>query len=133
MHFYLDSITMLFYDGYMRTNMIPQAKISEAALRVSVEARGTLMPKGTEKQIAYAADLRAMFAPWVAEWKAMLPAGDPKAAALCARIDAAYAKLESLDAGRQIDIMQTAKSRELKTTEDRVRAAGMIVRMMEAK
>lgn len=40
MHFSIDSITMLFYDGYMEANTIPQAKISEAALRASVQAMG---------------------------------------------------------------------------------------------
>ena len=86
---------------------------------------------GTEKQIAYAADLRAMVAPWISEWKAMMPPAADGVAQLVARIDAAMAKLETLHPSRQIDIMADYKNRTLETSQDRVRAAAMVVRCAE--
>jgi hypothetical protein len=86
---------------------------------------------GTVKQIEYAADLMAQYAEGVATWKAMIPADNPKATALIARIDSATAKAQALAAGTIIDILKGRRDDQA-TGEALVRWTALAVKLLEA-
>ena len=85
---------------------------------------------GTAKQIEYANDLMAQYLEGVAAWKAMIPANHPKAAELTARIDAATAKAQTLQAGTVIDILRGRRDDQA-AGQELVRWAGMAVKCFE--
>ncbi len=85
---------------------------------------------GTTKQIEYANDLMTQFYKGIAAWKAMIPAGHPKAAELTARIDAAAAKAQTLQAGTVIDILRDRRDDQA-AGQELVRWTGMAVKCFE--
>jgi len=85
---------------------------------------------GTVKQIEYATDLMAQYAEGVAIWKAMIPADNPKAPALIARIDAATAKAQTLTAGTIIEILKGRRDDQA-TGEALVRWTGIALKNFE--
>lgn len=85
---------------------------------------------GTAKQIEYANCLMAQYSEGVAAWKAMIPADNPKAPALIARIDAATAKAQRLSAGTIIDILKGRRDDQA-TGQELVRWTGMAVKCFE--
>ena len=85
---------------------------------------------GTTNQINYANDLLANYAAGITAWKALIPADNPDAPALIARLDAASQKAARLPASTVIDILRGRRNDQT-TGEGLVRWTASTVRWIE--
>ena len=85
---------------------------------------------GTINQINYANDLLAHHAAGIIAWKALIPADDPDAPAMSARLDAASQKAARLPACTVSDILRGRRNDQT-TGEGLVRWTASTVRWIE--